>query len=247
MSAVDRAPDAAPGAAVRAAAVGESRAGAHGVVFDIDGTLLDTMTTIPQVYADTVRSLGGPTLPLDEIVAAWHIGPTPAVLAHFLGRRLRPDEVERYYAHLEAAVDAVRPFPGVAEMLDTLRGEGYRLGVYTAATRRAVTLMLAATGLDGYLPGVVGGDEVSRPKPAPSGLRLACRRIGVVPGRAAYIGDAEVDLECARAAGVLGIQACWGGGTARATARLVARRPADVVELLRRAGTGAPEQRQRSG
>jgi HAD superfamily hydrolase (TIGR01509 family) len=199
------------------------------VVFDLDGTLLDTMTCAPTAYATAIRELGGPELSPDEVVAAWHIGPTPTVLAHFLGRPVSPDDIECYFRHFEAAAATVRPFPGVLEMVGGLRQAGYRLGVFTAATRRATTRTLAMTGLAGDFPIVVCGDEVADPKPAPLGLRLACQGLGVTPAETAYIGDAEVDLLCAQAAGALGIHASWG---AAARFHPAAHHPADVLSLV---------------
>jgi HAD superfamily hydrolase (TIGR01549 family) len=200
------------------------------VVFDLDGTLLDTMTSAPTAYARAIRDLGGPHLSPDEVVAAWHLGPTPAVLAHFLGRAVSPDDIECYFRHFEAAAAKVRPFPGVLEMVGRLAGAGYRLGIFTAATGRAARRTLAVAGLAGLFPAVVCGDEVAHPKPAPLGLQLACERLGVAPAQAAYVGDAEVDLRCAQAAGALGIHASWG---AAARFHPAARRPADVLSLLR--------------
>jgi HAD superfamily hydrolase (TIGR01509 family) len=199
------------------------------VVFDLDGTLLDTMTSAPTAYAKAIRDLGGPDVSPEEVVAAWHIGPTPMVLAHFLGRAVSPDDLECYFRHFEAAAATVRPFPGVVEMLGQLAGAGYRLGIFTAASGRAARGALAVAGIAGHFPALVCGDEVARPKPAPLGLQLACQRLGVAPARAAYVGDAEVDLRCAQAAGALGIHASWG-----ATARFhpAAHRPADVLPLL---------------
>jgi HAD superfamily hydrolase (TIGR01549 family) len=199
------------------------------VVFDLDGTLLDTMTSAPTAYARAIRDLGGPELSPDQVVAAWHIGPTPAVLTHFLGRPVSPDDLECYFRHFEAAAATVRPFPGVVEMLGRLTEAGYRLGIFTAATGRAARRALAVAGIAGHLPTVVCGDEVADPKPAPLGLLLACERLGVTPAQTAYVGDAEVDLRCAQAAGALGIHACWG---AVARFRPAARRPADVLSLL---------------
>lgn len=180
------------------------------VVFDLDGTLVDTMTSAPRAYADTIRFLGGPAVSPDEVVAAWHIGATPAVLAHFLTRPASLDDIECFYGHFEAAVATVQPFPGVVEMLDTLDREGYRLGVFTSATRRAATLMLAIAGLDAYFPTVVCGDEVSEPKPRPQGLQRASEHLGVEVAATAYVGDAEVDIRCAVDAGALAIHAAWG-------------------------------------
>jgi HAD superfamily hydrolase (TIGR01549 family) len=212
------------------------------VVFDLDGTLLDSMAFAPKAYADTIRSLGGPEVSAQQVVAAWNIGPTPVVLAHFLGRAIVPEDVECFRSFFEAAAAGVQAFPAVVEMLDALSHQGYRLGVYTTATRRAATLMLATAGLAGRLSTVLGGDEVSEPKPAPLGLQLACRRLGVNAADAAYVGDAEVDLRCAEAAGSLGIHAAWGlPGSVLTAFGPVARHPADVIALLtnRHPGTDA--------
>jgi HAD superfamily hydrolase (TIGR01549 family) len=204
------------------------------VVFDLDGTLVDTMTSAPQAYADTIRSLGGPAVSPSEVVAVWHIGPTPLVLEHFLGRPVALRDTERFHRHFADVVASVEPFPGVVEMLDALSQGGHRLGVLTTATHRAATSMLTATDLAGYFPVVVGGDEVSRPKPAPDGLQLTCLQLGTGVADAVYVGDAAVDLQCAEAANASGIHAAWGSvNIIEPTAERIAQRPHDVVELVR--------------
>jgi HAD superfamily hydrolase (TIGR01549 family) len=203
------------------------------VVFDLDGTLVDTMTSAPQAYADTIRSLGGPDVSPSDVLAVWHIGPTPVVLEHFLGRPVSPRDTERFHRHFADVVASVEPFPGVVEMLDAL-SQGHRLGVLTTATHRAATSMLTAADLAGYFPVVVGGDEVSRPKPAPDGLELTCLRLGTGVTDAVYVGDAAVDLQCADAANASGIHAAWGSvNSIEPTAEHIAQRPHDVVELVR--------------
>lgn len=211
-----------------------SDAQTQAVVFDLDGTLLDSMTFAPNAYVDTIRALGGPEVSAKQVVAAWHIGPTPVVLAHFLDRAITPEDIECFHSYFTAGAVGVQVFPAVVEMLDTLHDNGYRLGVYTTATRRAATLMLATVGLAARFSTVVGGDEVREPKPAPLGLQLACRQLGVSVTEVAYVGDAEVDLRCAQAAGALGIHAGWGDPGSKLTELgLVARHPTDVVGLLK--------------
>jgi Haloacid dehalogenase-like hydrolase len=99
------------------------------VVFDLDGTLVDTMTSAPQAYADTIRSLGGPEVSPSDVLAVWHIGPTPVVLEHFLGRPVSLRDTERFHRHFADVVASVEAFPGVVEMLDALSRGGHRLGV----------------------------------------------------------------------------------------------------------------------
>lgn len=180
------------------------------MVFDLDGTLLDTMAISPRVYVDTVSALGGPRFTPDDVVAMWHIGPSPVVLARLLGRTLREGDMECYYAHVERAVRQARAFPGVPEAVAGLAARGVRTAVYTAATRRAAELKLAAAGMGGAFDVIVCGDEVAAPKPAPDGLWRALELLGVEPARAAYVGDGAVDLGCARGAGAHGVHACWG-------------------------------------
>jgi phosphoglycolate phosphatase-like HAD superfamily hydrolase len=107
--------------------------------------------------------------------------------------------------------------------------------------------MLAAAGIDARFGVVVAGDEVDRPKPAPDGLLLALRQLGVPAEATAYVGDAEVDLDCANAAGSLGVHARWGARAGvRAGAHPVAARPYDVLSLLAvprsRTGNGTARQ-----
>ena len=171
------------------------------VVFDLDGTLVDTMPLILPAYADAVREVSGSDVTTDEVLAGFHVGPTPVLLTHLLGRPVTPEEVERFFAHYENAVAGVEPRPGVVDLLDALGTSGRRLAVFTSATRRAAAHVLRATGLARRFAVVVAGDEVARPKPAPDGLLDACARLGVAPAAAAYVGDADVDRACAEAAG----------------------------------------------
>ena len=210
-------------------------------MFDLDGTLVDTMTIAPTVYAETIRALGGPEVSPATVVAAWHIGATPVVLAHFLSRPVTAADLECFYRHFEAAAADVRPFPGVLDLADDLARAGCRLGIFTAATRRSTNLVLAGTGLDQRFPVVVCGDEVVEPKPAPEGLWLACQRLGVDVAETAYVGDAEVDLKCAGAAGALAVHACWGVASPTPVTVRVARRPADVLDLFAQAAPGPPD------
>jgi HAD superfamily hydrolase (TIGR01549 family) len=205
------------------------------VLFDLDGTLVDTMSRAPQAYADTVRSLGGPDLSAADVAAAWHIGPTAVVLAHFLARPVDAHDLACFGQRFEAAMEGVRPFAGVVALLDALERAGLGLAIVTTATRWAADLMLTNSGLGGRFAGVIGGDDVDAPKPAADGLVLACTQLGVSPERAAYVGDAAVDVECAGSAGSLAIHAAWGGGVLPPGNHLVAHRPQDVVALVDRA------------
>ncbi|WP_067805537.1 HAD family hydrolase [Actinomadura formosensis] len=98
--------------------------GVRAVVFDLDGPLLDTMASVPSAYVETIRALGGPGLTTAQLIGAWHLGPTPVVLAHFLGRLATPGDLECFDDHVAAASEhpytAYRP----ADVITALASAG---------------------------------------------------------------------------------------------------------------------------
>ena len=203
------------------------------VVFDLDGTLVDTTRLILNSYVETIRLLGGTEVTTDDVLSNFNIGPTAVILERYLGRAISSQDLEAYYVAYETAISGLQPFPHVEVMLQQLNSKGYRLGLLTTATRRAVSLVLSQTGLDAHFGAIVAGDEIPHCKPAPDGLKLVCRRLGVRTGEAVYVGDAELDLACARRARVLGIQAGWGNTPAILTRdQFVASQPNEAIALI---------------
>ena len=179
---------------------------ARQLVWDMDGTLLDSTAAVPAAYVTAVRRLRGPELTPAQVVASYPVGPPDVLLAHLLGRNLAAGESEAYYAELSGV--CVDPYPGVAEVLATLRARRHKIAVFTGASTRAATMLLAAA--DVAVDVLVGSDEVANPKPAGDGLLLMARRLGIAPGDLAYIGDAPVDLRAAAAVGGISVAAAWG-------------------------------------
>jgi len=203
------------------------------VVFDLDGTLVDTTELILNTYVETIRSLGRAEVTKDDLLSNFNIGPTPVILEYFLGRPISPQDLDAYYVTYEAAISRLQPFSHVVNMLEQLHRKGYHLGLFTSATRRSVSLVLPRTGLDRYFGAIVAGDEVTHSKPAPDGLEMVCRRLGGRVEEAVYVGDAEVDLTCARRSRVLAVQAAWGNASSKlAGDHLIANQPEEVVALV---------------
>jgi HAD superfamily hydrolase (TIGR01509 family) len=204
------------------------------VVWDMDGTLVDSSTAVPDAYIGAIARIGGPVLTREAIIASYSLGPPQIMLGHLLGRRATAADVDEYLAQLRTTVSEARPYPGVAATLERLR-DRVGLGVFTGASRPGALILLEAAGLLRFFRTVVGGDQVEHQKPAPDGVRRACAELGVEPASAAYVGDSPSDLEAARKAGALAIGAAWGHlYSPAATADLVLERPEDVLDLLRR-------------
>ena len=176
------------------------------LVWDMDGTLLDSGVVVPAAYVTTVRELGGPVVTPAEVVDRYWLGPAEAILTDILGHDVAAAAADVYYRELAAA--RIAPYPGVADVLAALRRHGHPVAVFTGASSRAAEILLAAAGLTADL--VVGGDEVQRPKPSGDGLVLTASRLGVAASSLAYIGDAPNDLRAARAVGGLSAAAAWG-------------------------------------
>lgn len=206
------------------------------VIFDLDGTLVDSGATVPAAYAAAIEELCGRRCTDEEIIAAYSAGPAPALISRFTGRLSACSDVDCWLRHLEARLALTRVYPGVREAGSSLRAAGKRLAVFTGAIRRAAEMQLRHAGLDDAIDAVVGSDEIALVKPAPDGIFLACDRLGVDPGRVAYVGDALNDLRCARAAGAVPIAAAWGHlFESDDEPHLIALTPHDLLPLVGRA------------
>jgi phosphoglycolate phosphatase len=179
---------------------------AKAVVWDMDGTLLDSSVAVPAAFAAALQRRGGPQVDAAQVIAAYPLGTAEVIMAHLAGRPLTRQDVEEYYREL--AGSAVDPYPGVGDALADLRARGLPIAVFTGASSRAARILLAAAGLTAEV--LVGGDQVRNPKPAADGLLLAADLIGVRPADLAYVGDSPGDMGAARAAGSHGAAAAWG-------------------------------------
>lgn len=215
------------------------------LLFDLDGTLVDTIDLIVHCFARLLEPATGRPWGRDEIVALF--GPTePAILARFGLAGALPD----FLACYERSHDRLaRPFPGVAAALERARRAGLRLAVITNKGRETTAITLRRTGLASCFDAVVTGDDTGRPKPDPAGLLLALERLGVAPGEAVFVGDAPSDVEAGRRAGVGTWAVAW--GRVHPLEELVAARPDRLLrhpaELDGSAADGEPPATPLSG
>ncbi len=181
------------------------------LLFDLDGTLVDTIDLIVASFRHVLEDLAGHPLTRQEIIDLF--GPTePAIIDRFAGPEQRQAAHDRFFEHYEQNHDRlVTLFPGIPELVREAAERGHPMAVITNKGRRTTAITLEKCGLAPYFPVVVTGDDVARPKPDPEGIRLALARLGTGPARAWYIGDSPVDVLAGRGAGTRTCAVTWGG------------------------------------
>ena len=180
-------------------------------LFDLDGTLIDSIELILRSYRHTLRTHRGEEPP-DEV---WMEGLGTPLWVQF--RRFTDDPAEidamvaTYRAYNLAHHDElVRPYDGVVAAVRALRQPGRSLGVVTSKMRSGALRGLRRATLEDAFDVVVGADEVTHPKPHPEPVRVALERLGAPAAGAVFVGDSRHDIECGRAAGVRTAAALWG-------------------------------------
>lgn len=182
------------------------------ILFDLDGTLIDSVELIVRSYQHATTIHLGEPLAREAIVPT--IGLSLEAILEGLAPGRGPILVEIYREYMRANHDAlVRPYDGVLETLRALRERGYRLGIVTSKGRPAATLAFRQWALDAYVDVTICAEDAPRTKPAPDPLLAAAAHLGVEPGQCCYIGDTPHDLIAARAAGMPAIAVPWGAGT----------------------------------
>lgn len=211
-----------------------------GILFDLDGTLLDSA---PDLYAALVEQCS------EEGLAPPPYSPVRAVVSHGARAVLRCAFAERG----EPAIEALTPryldiyqrlmgrqtsvFDGIDPLLERLMSVGIQWGIVTNKATYLTEELLVRIGWNGRADAVVCGDTLPVKKPDPAPVLLACSQAGIAPSRSLYVGDDRRDIQAGAAAGLFTVAVTWGyldGGDPHAWgADAVVDHPDDLVRLLR--------------
>jgi 2-phosphoglycolate phosphatase len=183
------------------------------VLFDLDGTLIDTAPDMVAVLIDMLESEGRD--PIDYRLARSQVSNGSAGLIR-LGfpdvsesrhERLRLEYLDRY--EKSVCVNS-KLFAGLEDLLNQFDDHDRPWGVVTNKPARMTEPLLAALGLSHRIACQISGDTIPERKPDPAPLLLACKKTGVAPSRSVYIGDASRDIQAGKAAGLFTIAAAYG-------------------------------------
>jgi phosphoglycolate phosphatase len=213
----------------------------HAVLFDLDGTLLDTLDDLADSTNLALRRLGLPEHPVESYKLFVGDGIDSLI------RRAIPED-HRDSATLRECVnltrvnyaarwaEKTRPYDGIAELLDVLTTRGVRMAVFSNKPDEFTQLCVERL-LAGWRFEVVLGARPSLPKkPDPAGARLIARSLQLETAEIVYLGDTDTDMQTAVAAGMFPVGALWGFRTAEELtangARTLIEKPLDLLRIL---------------
>ena len=182
------------------------------IVFDLDGTLLDTLDDLHLSLNQIMQKFGYPTLEKNQVRALLGSGVKYLVTnALPISARDRVDEIlpefkEYYDIHKD---DNTAPYDKVIEMLKAVKEKGYKTAIVSNKYDKAVQ-QLKNSIFSGYIDFALGQVDGVANKPAPDGVNLALEKLGVSKEEAVYVGDSEVDLLTAKNANLRCIACSWG-------------------------------------
>lgn len=184
----------------------------NGLIFDLDGTLSDSVPMILKSSESTHKKMGLP----------WN----KAEVSRFIGRPLyetaacfapgQEDEYIKTFGEYNTIYlpKMIKPFPGVPSLLAKLQEAGVQLAVVTSRLQWGADWSAEVLGIKSYFTAILGVEASQKHKPDPEPALLALDKLGVAAEEAAFIGDAAVDIACGRAAGMATIGVSWGIGGA---------------------------------
>ncbi len=181
------------------------------VLFDLDGTLIDSGPIILASMQHAVRTVLGREIPPEEL--GMTIGGQGIVAQmQAIDSERADDLLAAYKVHNDGLHGTLEAFDELLALLPDLRAQGRRLGIVTAKRHRTVGLALDRfPALADAFDVVVGFEDTERHKPDPEPVQLAVEKLGGVPAEAAYVGDSPFDIGAAKAAGVFAVAVGWGG------------------------------------
>lgn len=212
-----------------------------GVVFDLDGTLLDTLQDIALAANAALQELGQPALPLADYKmlvgegvqslmrrALAPCGPGKAMIER--GARCFERHYQRFWDQ------NTRPYPGMAGLLDALQDRQVPMAVLSNKPHEFTCLCVERLLANWQFGAVLGAVQGMPRKPDPAGLFKVMKQLGLQPDRTFYLGDTAIDMQTALGGGCFPVGALWGFRDAwelrQAGARILIEQPGELLELM---------------
>ena len=201
------------------------------IIFDVDGTLLDTEFAVLHSLQDTVMQYSHISIPIDKLCFA--LGIPGKVALERLGIEDTIGANEYWNEMMQKYHKSIGLFDGINDTLSALRDKGYRLGIITSKTKSEFEMDFVPHGISHYFDSIICVDDSPKPKPYPDPILTYLNRNQILASEAIYIGDTEYDSLCAHSAGVDFGLAGWGNPACKdIVSDYVFGTPAELQDIL---------------
>jgi len=202
------------------------------VLFDFDGTIMDTCEVIISSWQHTFMTIEGKERPVSEILK------TLGEPLDFTMRNLYPDfdteeavSIYRSY-HVENFGERINLFPGMKELLATLKEKGYKIGLVTSRMTGTTMEGLEKYHIKEYFDVVITADDTKKHKPDPEPVYKALEKLGASPEESIMVGDTDYDILCAKNAGVKSVLVGWALAMPEEAPDHIIEKAEDLFEIL---------------
>ena len=208
------------------------------VLFDFDGTLMDTNRIVLESWYHVYDTLGVPRDPDEKIVRTFGESLQDSLAAYFPGHD--PEELLKVYRSYQQHHfrDLVHPFEGMPELIHELKDRGYKLAIVTSRLWQTLKNNCYDFRDEAYFDVIVDQNDTKAHKPDPEPCLIALRKLGVAADEAVMIGDAKYDTLCAKNAGVTSVLVAWSlacppeKAVGDAKPDFIIEKPSDLLEIL---------------
>lgn len=210
------------------------------VLFDFDGTIMDTNSVILMSWQHTFRTLEGCEKE-EEVITATFGEPLEVTMGKFFPNIDVDHAIEVYRSfHHENFTDLIALFPGMKEVVESVKQKGYKTGLVTSRLYRTVMEGLEKYDLKKYFDVIITPDDTTKHKPDPAPINIALEKLGSKAENAVMLGDTTFDILCARNAGVESILVSWSLALAGKTKEdmgdaapdYIINRPEELFEII---------------
>jgi HAD superfamily hydrolase (TIGR01549 family) len=211
------------------------------VVFDWDGTLVDSKTALVASFQETTKEVLGTPFPTnhEDVERIVQVRGQEAFEEIAAGDRELYERIETVFHRVYVErMEAIEPFPGVLETIAALRAAGLRIGVATSKSRARLDLEAGRTGIGELLDASISGDEVKLAKPDPESVIEAIRQLSADPAASLYVGDGPNDVRAGRDAGAITVAVSFGFHPDEAGAEHPDHLIEEFSQLIELAGAG---------
>ena len=179
------------------------------VLFDFDGTVMDTNDVIIASWQHTFKTITGKKRPVNEILET--MGEPLSVTMTRLFPNMDEDEAVSIYRsyHRDNFGERIKLFPGMKELLCTLKEKGYKIGLVTSRLTTKTMQGLEKYNIKKYFDVIVTADDTTKHKPDPEPVNITLEKLGSLPEESIMVGDTKYDIQCAKNAGIKSVLVGW--------------------------------------